>query len=141
MVVLRVAAAVVLVLVGLVALTMARNGLTAKRLLPFHQAGTGRTWDDASPGEQSVALALTRALGLGFLAGGLALVTAGVTAVIQADVATYALAAMGLVFCAGLGVINRRLTRETSVGTPWKGSLYAALAIVGALALYVLSHV
>jgi hypothetical protein len=141
MVVLRVAAAVLLVLVGLVALTMARNGLGARRLLLFHQVATGQAWDDASPGEQSVALALTRALGLGFLAAGLALITAGVAAVIQADVATYALAAVGLVFCAGLGVINRRLTRETSVGTPWKGSLYAALAIVVAVALYLLGRV
>lgn len=140
MVVLRVAAAVLLVLVGFVALTMARNGLGATRLLPFHQAATGSSWDDASPGERSVALALTRALGLGFLTAGLAMVAAGATAVAQVDVATYALAAIGLVFCAGLGVINRRLTRETAVGTPWKGSLYAALAIVVALALYVLGR-
>jgi hypothetical protein len=141
MVVLRVAAAAVLVLVGFIAFTMARNGLSAKRLLPFHQAASARSWEDASPGEQSVALALTRALGLGFLAAGLALVTSAVTAVAQSDVATYTLAATGLVFCAGLGLINRRLTADTSVGTPWKGSLYAALAILLAVALYGLSRV
>lgn len=141
MVVLRVASAIILVLVGFVAWKMARNGLSATRLLPFHQAGTGRTWDEATPGEQSVALALTRALGLGFLVAGLALVTAAGTALLQSDVATYALAATGLVFCAGLTVINRRLTRSTGVGTPWKGSLYAALAIVVALALYGIGRV
>ena len=136
MFVLRVAAAAVLVLVGFIALTMARNSLFARRLLPFHQAATGRSWEDAPPGEQSVALALTRALGLGFLAAGLALLTAAVTALAQSDVATYALAAMGLVFCAGLTVINRRLQQSTTVGTPWKGSLYAAVAIVVAVTLY-----
>jgi hypothetical protein len=136
---LRVAAAVVLVLVGFVALTMARNGLTAKRLRPFHQAAAGRSWEDVPAGEQSVALALTRALGLGFLVAGSALVAAAITALLHSDVATYALAGTGLVFCTGLGIINWRLTQETSVGTPWKGSLYAAFAIVVTVALVGLS--
>ena len=136
MVVLRVAAAVVLVLVGFVAATMARNGLTAKCLLPFHQAASARSWEEATPAEQSVALALTRALGLGFLVAGLALLMAAVTALVHADLATYGLAAVGLVFCAGLTVINRRLQLSASVGTPWKGSLYAAVAILVAVALY-----
>jgi phosphoglycerol transferase MdoB-like AlkP superfamily enzyme len=73
---------------------------------------------------------------LGFLAAGLALLVAGVTAVAHEDVAMYALATIGLVFCAGLAVINRRLHIDTSVGTPWKQSLYAVAAILVALALY-----
>jgi hypothetical protein len=136
MFVLRVASAVLFVVVALIAFMMARNGLAARRLLPFHQAGTGRSWEDLSASEQAVSLALTRALGLGFLTAGLALITAAVTALVQADVATYALAAIGLVFCAGLAVINRRLQQSTSIGTPWKGSLYAAVAILLAVALY-----
>ena len=136
MFVLRVASAVIFAVVALIAFTMARNGLAARRLLPFHQAGTGRSWEDLSAGDQAVALALTRTLGLGFLTAGLSLITAAVTALVQADVATYALAATGLVFCAGLTVINRRLQRSTSTGTPWKGSLYAAVAILLAGALY-----
>jgi hypothetical protein len=136
MFVLRVASAVLLGFVGLVALSMAWKGLSARRLLPFHQAGTGRAWDDLSRGERSVAAALTRSLGLGFLAAGLALLAAGVTAVVGEDVATYGLAGVGGVFCAGLAVINRRLTLDTSVGTPWKQSLYAVVAILAALALY-----
>jgi hypothetical protein len=132
----RVASAVLLGLVGLVALTMARRGLTAKNLLPFHQAAAGRPWSELSPGEQSVATALTRSLGLGFLAAGLGLLVAAATALTGHDVATYALAAIGLVFCAGLAVINRRLQLATSTGTPWKLSLYAVVAIIVALALY-----
>ena len=94
MVALRVASAVLFGLVGVVALMMARRGLTAKSLLPFHQAAAGRPWTELSPGEKSVATALTRALGLGFLTAGLALLVACVTAVAHQDVATYALAAI-----------------------------------------------
>jgi hypothetical protein len=136
MLVLRIVSAVVLTLVGLIALSMAWKGLSARRLLPFHQAASGRSWEELSPGERSVGLALSRALGLGFLTAGLALLTAAITAVTQSGVATYALAAVGFVFCAGLTVINRRLQQATSVGTPWKGSLYAAVGIVLAMALY-----
>ena len=136
MVALRVASAVLFGLVGVVALTMAWRGLTAKRLLPFHQAATGRPWTELSTGQQSVATALTRSLGLGFLAAGLALLVGCVTDLAHQDVATYSLAAIALVFCSGLAVINRRLQRDTSIGTPWKGSLYAAVAILVALALY-----
>lgn len=136
MVALRVASAVLFGLVGVVALMMAWRGLTAKSLLPFHQAAAGRPWAELSPGEKSVATALTRALGLGFLTAGLALLTAGVTALAHQSVGTYGLAGTALVFCVGLGLINRRLTLDTTVGTPWKGSLYAAVAILVALALY-----
>lgn len=132
----RAASAVLFGAVGVVALTMAWRGLTAKSLLPFHQAAAGRPWGESSPGAHSVATALTRSLGLGFLAAGLSLLISSVTAVAHQDVATYALAAIGLVFCAGLAVINRHLHIDTSVGTPWKQSLYAVAAIFVALALY-----
>lgn len=115
---------------------MAWKGLTARGLLPFHQAGTGREWTDLSPDERSVATALTRSLGLGFLSAGLALLAAGVTAAVGQSVATVSLAGVGLVFCAGLAVINRQLHQDTSVGTPWKQSLYAVVAILAALVLY-----
>lgn len=52
------------------------------------------------------------------------------------SVGTYALAFVGLVFCTGLAVVNRRLARATAVTTPWKGALYAAAAIVVAAVLY-----
>ena len=132
----RAASAVLFGAVGVVALTMAWRALTAKRLLPFHQAATGRPWTELSTGQQSVATALTRSLGLGFFAAGLALLVACVTDVAHQDVATYGLAAIALVFCAGLALINRRLHLDTSVGTPWKQSLYAVAAIIVAVALY-----
>jgi hypothetical protein len=136
MVALRVASAVLFGLVGVVALTMAWRGLTAKSLLPFHQAAAGRPWTELSTGHQSVAIALTRSLGLGFLAAGLALLVASAAAVAHQDVATYSLAAIALVFCGGLAVINRRLELSTAAGTPWKQSLYAVAAIILAVALY-----
>ena len=132
----RAASAVLLGVVGVVALMMAWRGVTAKSLLPFHQAATSRPWTELSTGQQSVAAALTRSLGVGFLAAGCALLVACVAAVAHQDVATYSLAAIALVFCAGLALINRRLQLETSSGTPWKGSLYAAVAIMVAVVLY-----
>ncbi len=117
----RVASAVLFGFVGVVALMMAWRGLTANSLLPFHQAATGRTWTGLSSGAQSVATALTRSLGLGFLVAGLALLAASVTAVAHQDVATYSLAAIGLVFCAGLALINRGLHLATSTGNPVEG--------------------
>ena len=132
----RAASAVLFGVMGVVALTMAWRGLTAQSLLPFHQAATGRPWTELAPGEQSVATALTRSLGLGFLAAGLALLVACVTDLAHQNVATYSLAAIALVFCTGLAVINRRLQLATSAGTPWKQSLYAVVAIIVALALY-----
>jgi hypothetical protein len=136
MVALRLASAVLFGLVGVVALMMARRGLTATSLLPFHQAAAGRPWAELSTGQQFVATALTRSLGLGFLTAGLALLVACVTAVAHQDVATYSLAAIALVFCGGLAVINRRLQLATDAGTPWKQSLYAVAAIIVAAALY-----
>ena len=96
----------------------------------------GRPWTELSTGQQSVATALTRSLGLGFFAAGLALLVACVTDLAHQDVATYSLAAIALVFCSGLAVINRRLQLATSTGTPWKQSLYAVAAIIVAVALY-----
>jgi hypothetical protein len=44
-------------------------------------------------------------------------------------------AVVALAFCSGLAVINRRLARASGVGTPWKQSLYAVVAIAVGLAL------
>ena len=73
---------------------------------------------------------------LGIPRAGLSLLISSVTAVAHQDVATYALAAIALVFCSGLAVINRRLQLATDAGTPWKQSLYAVAAIIVAAALY-----
>jgi hypothetical protein len=126
---------VLFTLVAYIAATMAWKGLTAKGLLPFHQAASGRDGDTLTPSGQSVTVALTRSLGLGF-----AVVTLSLLAAVAGEAAgqlwtMVAGAVVALAFCSGLAVINRRLSRETGVGTPWKQSLYAVAAIAIALAL------
>ncbi|HEY3408043.1 MAG TPA: hypothetical protein VGK53_07725 [Propionicimonas sp.] len=133
--VLQAVSMVLFTLVASVAATMAWKGLTAKGLLPFHQAAAGRGADTLTPSEQSVAVALTRSLGLGF-----AVVTLSLVAVVAAEAAgqrwTMVVGAVvALAFCSGLAVINRRLARESGVGTPWKQSLYGVAAIAIGLAL------
>jgi hypothetical protein len=132
--VLQAVSMVLFTLVAYVAATMAWKGLTAKGLLPFHQAATGRGADTLTPSEQSVAVALTRSLGLGF-----AVVTLSLLAAVAGEAArqvwtTVAGAVVALAFCSGLAVINLRLARASGVGTPWKQSLYAVAAIAIGLA-------
>ncbi|HEY3410470.1 MAG TPA: hypothetical protein VGK53_20055 [Propionicimonas sp.] len=135
MTVLKAVSIVLFALVGYVAATMAWKGLTAKGLLPFHQAATGRGADTLTPSEQSVAVALTRSLGLGF-----AVVTLSLLAAVAGEAAgqfwtMVAGAVVALAFCSGLAVINRLLARSSGVGTPWKQSLFAVAVIAIGLAL------
>jgi hypothetical protein len=133
--VLQAVSMVVFALVAFVASTMAWKGLTAKGLLPFHQAATGRGADTLTPSEQSVAVALTRSLGLGFAAVTLSLLAAVAAEATRQRWTMVSGAAVALAFCGGLAVINRQLARASGVGTPWKESLYAVAAIAIGLAL------
>ena len=133
--VLQVVSMVLFTLVAYVAATMAWKGLTAKGLLPFHQAATGRGADTLTPSERSVAVALTRSLGLGFAVVTLALLAAVAGEATRQLWTMVAGAVVSLAFCSGLAVINRRLALASGVGTPWKQSLYAVAAIAIGLAL------
>lgn len=118
--------------VAVVALTMARNGLAARRLLPFHQRASGRDWETLGKGERAVAVALTRSLGLGFLTAGLALLGAAAAVLLGAVMLAAVLAGLAAVFTLGLAVINYRLRTAAGTPTPWRGSLYAAaLTLLG----------
>lgn len=129
------ASASIFALVSAVAFLMAAKGLTAVRLLPFHEQAGGRAWADQPVREQALALALTRSLGLGFLIAGLALAGAAVAVVWGEPTLASALGVLAAAFCAGLAAINHRLQRSTGAHTPWRGSLYAAAAILVAVAL------
>jgi hypothetical protein len=129
--------AVVFIGVAVLSFVMSAKGLTASRLLPFHQSASGREWASFTADEQAVALALTRSLGLGLLVAGLSLVGAAVAAVLDAMAMASVLAVVACVFCAGLAVINRRLTLATGTSTPWRGSVYAAVLIVLAIVILI----
>jgi hypothetical protein len=125
---------VLFAMVAFIASTMAWKGLTAPGLLPFHETAAGRPADTLTTAERSVAVALTRSLGLGFAVAALALVAAVAGAAVGDRWMVLGLGGVALVFCGGLAAINRRLETATSTSTPWKGALYAAVAIAAGLA-------
>ena len=87
-------------------------------------------------GHQEVLLALTRTVGIGFLAAAVGLIAVPVLRLLGACAgATYAPTSTALVFCACLAVVNRRLHDATGAGTPWRESAVAAALLALALVL------
>ena len=123
-------------LVGIVSLVMAYESLRAPEFLSFHRAAAGEPWNAIADDLQAVIITLLRLSGLGFFVVGLQLLVVAVAGSLSPDpVVSLVLPSLSLLFCAGLCVINYRLHRQTSTRTPWKGSLYAAVAVAVALVL------
>ena len=116
-------------LVGIISLVMALESLSARGFLNFHTAAAGEPWTALGDGLQAVIVSLLRLSGMGFLIVGLQLVVVSIAVNLHP----------GLVVAVGLGVINYRLHVRTGAQTPWKGSLYAAVAVAVALALWLVS--
>jgi hypothetical protein len=135
---LKLIGAVFFAAVCVLSVVMARKGLSARHLLSFHQAGTGRRWDELSDGEQAVGLALTRTVGLGFACAALALAGATAASALAATVVAESLAGVALAFCLGLIWINHALAVRTAVETPWRGSLVASALITAGMVLVAL---
>jgi hypothetical protein len=124
------------VLVAIVSLVMAEKSLRASAFLSFQEAAAGQSWDTVGTGLQAVIITLLRLSGLGFLIVGLGLLIAAVANNVHGGLGvTLALASLSLLFCLGLAVFNRRLQAQTGGPTPWRGSLYAAIAVAIALVL------
>ncbi|WP_295447440.1 hypothetical protein [uncultured Thiodictyon sp.] len=123
-------------LVGLVSLVMAYKNLSSAGFLPFHEQAAGRHWEEVDAGLQSIVTALMRLTGLGFGVIGLQLIVLPLVGLMTHDsLAVFVAAIAGLFFCLGLFVVNYRLTTATGAETPWRGSLYAAIAILIATVL------
>ena len=121
-------------LVAVIALVMALESLRARKFLRFHEAAAAQPWDELGPGVQAVILSLLRLTGLGFLLVALQLAIAAVAGDFHPSlVVTLALPLLSLLFCAGLCAVNFQLHRRTGAATPWRGSLYAAIAIAAGL--------
>jgi hypothetical protein len=121
-------------LVGLIALTMGYKSISSRQFLPFHEEAAGKRWDDLGPGLQSVLRALLKLTGLGFLVVGLQLVSFPIVSLFVHDpVLQYGVAFTSFVYCFGLFLVNYQLKVKTGVETPWRGSLYATVAIVVAV--------
>ena len=125
--------------VAIISVFMASKALGARKLLPFQQVAAGKPWDEIDAGLQAVVMSLLRLSGLGFLVVGAQLGLVAITGIVhRAPFVTVALPVLSLAFCAGLCLVNLRLHRQTGVKTPWKGSLYAAIAVAAGLVLSVI---
>jgi hypothetical protein len=125
--------------VGIISLVMALKSLRATKFLPFHEAAAAQPWSELGTGLQAVILSLLRLSGMGFLIVAVQLGVAAVAVNFRPSlVVTWVLPLISLVFCVGLYGVNLRLHRRTGARTPWRGSLYAAIAIAAGLVVSIL---
>jgi hypothetical protein len=118
-------------LVGIISLVMAFKCLFSTKFLPFHEKAAGRPWNEIDDPLKPVILALLRLSGLGFLITAILLIICPIANFFgQSDFYKYLIPVIALIFCTGLFAVNYSLHKKTKADTPWKGSLYAMLAIL-----------
>jgi hypothetical protein len=123
--------------VGLVSLVMARKNLGSRGFLPFHEQVLGRPWDDVDHGPQLLVGSLMKLAGLGFGVVGLQLLAVPLIGVLaDLPLLGFVAALEGLLYCVGLFAVNYRLFSATGAHTPWRGSLYASVALVLAAGVF-----
>ena len=122
--------------VGLISLVMAQKSLLSKKLLPFHEAAAGKSWDAIDKPLQGVIIALLRVGGLGFLVVGLLLLIFPIVNIQNHGRFTmFAVPVIALLYCCGLFWANYRLYKQTGASTPWKGALAAAAIVCAAIVI------
>lgn len=126
--------------VGVVSLVMAFKSLFATKYLPFQEKAANKPWEEIGSGLQLVILSLLRLSGLGFLVIAVLLITFPViNYLIPGRFYKYSIPVTALIFCTGLFVNNYLLHKKTGSDTPWKGSLYAAFAILAGIIIAIFS--
>lgn len=125
--------------VGVISLIMAYKSLFAKKYLVFHEKAASIEWTKIDKRLQYVILTLMRISGLGFLVIALLmLVFPIVNYFIQDEFVRFSIPFLAFIFCSGLFIINYSLYKFTKSMTPWKGSLFAMIAIIAGVILSVL---
>ena len=121
-------------IVGAISLVMAAKNLTAKKILPFQEQAAGESWDDIEIPLQRMILSLLRLSGMGFLVVSLLLIMYPVIIYLSPNIYHKLVPPiLALVYCSGLFIVNYQLYRDTKAATPWKGSLYACLALLAGI--------
>jgi hypothetical protein len=127
-------------IVGVISMVMAVKNLFSNKLAPFHEKAAKKPWDEIDNPLKQVILTLLRLAGLGFLIIAILLLAFPViNYFIPNEFYKYSIPIVALIFCTGLFVINYLLYRNTKADTPWKGSLYAMLAIIAGIIISILS--
>jgi uncharacterized membrane protein YqjE len=127
-------------IVGAISMVMAVKNLFSNKFLPFHEKAANKRWDEIDNSLRLVILALLRLAGLGFLIISiLLLVFPIINYFIPNKFYQYSIPIIALIYCIGLFVINYSLYMKTKANTPWRGSLYAMLAIITGIITSILS--
>jgi len=125
--------------VGVISLIMATKSLFAKKYLVFHEKAASIEWTQIDKRLQYVILALLKISGLGFLVTALLLLIFPiVNYFVQDEFIRYSIPFLAFIFCSGLFIINFSLYKQSKSMTPWKGSLFALIAIITGIILSVL---
>jgi len=125
--------------VGVISLIMATKSLFAKKYLVFHEKAASIEWTQIDKRLQYVILALLKISGLGFLVTALLLLIFPiVNYFVKDEFIRYSIPVLAFIFCSGLFIINFSLYKQSKSMTPWKGSLFALIAIITGIILSVL---
>jgi hypothetical protein len=118
-------------LVGLVCLVMAFKSMLARKFLPFHEQAAGKPWNNIEEPFRFLILAFLRLVGFGFLITAILLMVFPVVNYFFPDTfMRYSIPGVALIYCIGVFAANYLLHKDTKADTPWKGSLYAMVALI-----------
>jgi hypothetical protein len=127
-------------IVGVFSLVMAVKNLFSKKFLPFHEKASNKRWDEIDNQLKILIVTLLRIIGFGFLIISLLLLVFPViNYFIPNNFYRYSIPFLALIYCTGLFVINYSLYKKTKADTPWKGSVYAMIAIMAGIIISILS--
>ena len=117
--------------VGVISLVMAFKCFLSNKFLAFHEKAANKHWNEIDKPLQIVILTILRLSGMGFLIVSILLIVCPVVNYIFIyKFYQFAIPLIALIFCTGLFVINYKLYTKSKAITPWKGSLYAMVAII-----------
>jgi hypothetical protein len=121
-------------IVGIISMVMAVKSLFSAKFLPFHEKAAKKPWDEIDNSLKLVILTLLRITGMGFLIISILLLACPlINYFIPNNFYKFSIPIISLIYCSGLFVINYILYKRTKANTPWKGSLYAMLAIIAGI--------
>jgi hypothetical protein len=118
-------------IVGAISAVMAVKNLSANKFLPFQQKAADRRWDEIDHSVRIVILMLLRLAGIGFLIIAILLLAFPIINYFTSNIFyKFSIPLVALIYCTSLFVINYSLFKKTKANTPWKGSIYAMIAII-----------
>jgi len=127
-------------IIGVISMVMAFKNLFSTRFLPFHEKAANKQWDEIDTSLKLVILSLLRLAGMGFLIVSVLLLVFPIINYFNPNnFYKYSIPLIASIYCTGLFIFNYSLYRNTKAETPWKGSLYAMLAVIAGIIISILS--